>query len=69
MPKHIYACLLGDWVNLSESEDIVIDNSYTNANFWYEEVGHLMFDYNYVHIGYNGVDYFINPIFIQILNK
>ncbi|HCW7516598.1 TPA: hypothetical protein OYG24_002008 [Staphylococcus aureus] len=51
MSKHIYACLLGEWVNLSESENVVIDNSYTDANLWYKEVGHKMFDYNQMHIG------------------
>ena len=35
--KNIYACLLGEWVNLSESNDVVIDNTYTDANLWYKE--------------------------------
>ncbi|HDZ8765615.1 TPA: hypothetical protein RUV27_001453 [Staphylococcus aureus] len=69
MSKHIYACLLGEWVNLSESENVVIDNSYTDANLWYKEVGHKTFDYNQMHIGYNGIDYFIHPSFIQVLTK
>lgn len=65
----VYACLLGEWVNLSESDNVVIDNSYTDANLWYTEVGQTMFDYNYIHIGYDGVDYKIHPSFIQVLTK
>ena len=30
--KNVYACLLGEWVNLSESNDVVIDNAYTDVN-------------------------------------
>lgn len=35
--KNVYACLLGEWVNLSNKENIIIDNSYNDANHWFRE--------------------------------
>ena len=34
--KNIYACLLGQWCNLSEDHTCIIDNT-TNPNTWWEE--------------------------------
>ena len=30
--QNIYACLLGEWVNLSESDNVIIDNAYTGKS-------------------------------------
>lgn len=35
--KNVYACLLGEWVNLSNTENVIIDNSYNDVNHWYKE--------------------------------
>lgn len=40
--KNIYACLLGQWCNLSEDHTCIIDNT-TNPNTWWEEYGTDMF--------------------------
>lgn len=67
--KNVYACFLGEWVNLSESEDVVIDNSYTDANFWYKEQINNLFNFDYVNIQIDNVNYRIHPSFIQVLTK
>ena len=46
--KNVYACLLGEWVNLSESNDVVIDNAYTDVNLWYKEQIDNLFNFNYI---------------------
>lgn len=35
--ENVYACLLGEWVNLSNTENVIIDNSYNDVNHWYKE--------------------------------
>ena len=67
--QNIYACLLGEWVNLSESDDVIIDNSYTDANLWYKEQIDNLFNFDYVNIQINNVNYRIHPSFIQVLTK
>ncbi|WP_180523988.1 hypothetical protein [Staphylococcus haemolyticus] len=48
--QNIYACLLGEWVNLSESDNVIIDNAYTDANLWYKEQINNLFNFNYINI-------------------
>lgn len=67
--KNIYACLLGEWVNLSESNNVVIDKSHTDANLWFNEVGDRIFDYNYINIEIDNMHYRVHPSFIQVLTK
>ena len=43
--KNVYACLLGEWVNLSNTENVIIDNSYNDVNHWYKEKIDTLFDY------------------------
>ncbi len=76
--KNIYACLIGNWVNLSDDPDCVMGHLYQNPNIWWEENAPIYSPYkknnedtfyeeNYININYKGVDYRINPIFIQIV--
>lgn len=67
--KNIYACLLGEWVNLSESDNVVIDNAYTDVNLWYKEKIDDLFNFNYINIQIDNVNYRIHPSFIQVLTK
>ncbi len=67
--KNVYACLLGEWVNLSESDDVIIDNSYTDANLWYKEQIDNLYNFDYINIQINNVNYRIHPSFIQVLTK
>lgn len=67
--KNVYACLLGEWVNLSESNDVVIDNAYTDANLWYKKQIDSLFNFNYINIKIGNVNYRIHPSFIQVLTK
>lgn len=65
----VYACLVGTWTNLTKSENLLIDNSYTNANLWWEEKGSKLFDYDYLNISVENINYRIHPTFIQIITK
>lgn len=67
--KYVYACLIGEWVNLSKADNLVIDNSYTDANSWYKENIHSLFDYDYINIEYSNKLYRISPHFIQIVTE
>lgn len=65
--KNIYACLLGEWVNLTTSHATIDDNK--DANVWWEENGTTLFDYNYVNVQYRGKNYRIHPSFIQVVTE
>ncbi|MCQ1088828.1 hypothetical protein NNK95_03370 [Staphylococcus aureus] len=67
--KNVYACLLGEWVNLSNTENVIIDNSYNDVNPWYKEKIDTLFDYDYINIEIDNVHYRIHPSFIQVLTK
>ncbi|MDK9844896.1 hypothetical protein CD144_02205 [Staphylococcus equorum subsp. linens] len=67
--KNVYACLLGEWVNLSNKENIIIDNSYNDANHWFREKNDTLFDYDYINIEIDNAHYRIHPSFIQVLTK
>lgn len=69
MSKRVYACLLGEWINLSICPNVLIDNKYENPNLWFEEVGHKMFEYDYIDIKYQDFNYRIHPSFIQVLTR
>lgn len=78
--KHVYANLLGDWVNLSADDKCVMGSNNARPNKWWEENAeiwspspnareeHTMYQLDYVRIHYKGKDYRINPIFIQIVD-
>ncbi|HHW7199944.1 hypothetical protein IRZ44_04655 [Staphylococcus aureus] len=67
--KNVCACLLGEWVNLSNTENVIIDNSYNDVNHWYKEKIDTLFDYDYINIEIDNVHYRIHPSFIQVLTK
>ncbi len=79
--KHIYANLLGNWVNLTSAPDCVIGESRLSPNAWYEENAEIfapinrtskdtLYQFPYVHIYYQGKDYKINPtVHIQIVTE
>ncbi|MCP1226781.1 hypothetical protein, partial [Sebaldella sp. S0638] len=70
------ACLLGEWVNLNNDSDSLIEGK--SPYIWYEEGADVYspekrnkygtyYELDYVHIYFKGKDYRINPIFIQIV--
>lgn len=74
----VYACLVGNWVCLNDDPEATIGHNEQSPNIWYEENGdiwapykrqqeHTYIQLDYVHVFYKGVDYRINPIFIQIV--
>lgn len=76
--KKIYACLAGKWVNLCDDSECVMGENHASPTIWYEENAsiwsplkkereHTYYQLDYVEIHYKGIDYRINPIFIQIL--
>jgi|LSQX01.2.fsa_nt_gb hypothetical protein len=80
MAKNVYACLLGDWVNLSADPDVAMGVNRVSAYQWYEENADIWspiqkqeadsyYHLDYVNIYYKGKDYRINPVFIQIVEE
>lgn len=71
----IYAGLIGNWVCLNDDPDCKIGEDGKSPNAWYGANGPVYAPENrkpdsyceldYVHILYKGIDYRINPIFIQ----
>ncbi|MCR1993500.1 hypothetical protein NSA31_17330 [Bacillus subtilis] len=77
MATHVYACLCGEWVNLSSDPDCKMGDRMTSPNIWWEEDArifspiskeqeHTMYQQDFVHINYKNADYRIHPMFIQI---
>lgn len=74
----VYACLLGEWVNLCDDEHCKMGEHMQTPTLWYEEnapiwapnskeTEHSYYQLDYIYINYKGKDYRINPIFIQIV--
>lgn len=77
--QKVYACLAGNWVCLNDDPDSKIGGEMKSPYEWVEE-GAVVYApisrtekqadsyyyLDYVNIHYFGVDYRINPIFIQI---
>lgn len=76
---HVYANLIGEWVNLSDDDNCVMGIHMTSPTIWWEENAeiwssnnkeeHTMYQLDYVHIHYKGKDYRINPTFLQIVES
>ncbi|MCL1949446.1 MAG: hypothetical protein FWF59_06920 [Turicibacter sp.] len=75
--KKIIACLQGDWVCLNDDPECVMGPHMTDPSTWYKEGAEIHSplqkqradtyeEMDYLKIHYKGVDYRINPIFIQI---
>lgn len=80
MSENVYACLAGNWVNLSKEDDCVMGPHQKHPSIWYEEGAEIYspakkdkfdcyYELDYVQIAYKGKDYHINPIFIQIVTE
>lgn len=78
MATHVYACLCGNWVNLSDDPNCKMGIRHAAPSTWWEENAeiwspftreqeHTMYQLDYVQIHYKGKDYRINPIFLQIV--
>jgi hypothetical protein len=70
----IYACLLGEWIDITETATVADCQNpvtYFQENLRYEDGARnaKCFEYDYIHIQYQGKDYRINPAFIQIVKE
>ena len=77
--RKVYACLIGNWVCLNDDPDCKIGGEMKSPDIWVEE-GAIVYSpvsrteeqadsyyyLDYVYIHYRGVDYRINPMFIQV---
>ncbi len=78
--KKVYACLLGEWVDLTSDENCVMGPHMTSPSIWWEENAELwspinkkeadtMYQQDHIEIHYKGSDYRIHPMFIQIVSS
>lgn len=67
--KSVYACLLGNWVNLNADPDCKIDTSQSHPSVWVNEQLQELNEYDYININYLGKNYRIHPTFIQIVTS
>lgn len=70
--KRIYANLLGVWTDITDDgtvEDHQRPSIYFDENLFYEGNSKVAkcFEYDYIHVQYNGKDYRIHPSMIQIV--
>lgn len=76
----IHACLCGKWVNLSADSSCKMGPHMTSPTIWWEEnaelyapitktVADTMYQQDYVYVHYQGADYRIHPMFIQVVHK
>lgn len=64
---NIYACLCGNWINLSTS-NATVDNQ-KPVQTWWEKENNKLFNYDYINIQYNGKNYRIHPSFLQVVTE
>ena len=77
----IFACLAGNWACLTDDPECTIGESGQSPSIWWEENAPIyapakrsddepdsFYHLDYVHIHYQGNDWRINPIYIQIVN-
>lgn len=71
--KKYYACLLGEWVDITNCtvEDYQPAAQYFKENLEYEGNSKKAkcFEYDYINVQYNNKNYRINPIFIQVVTE
>lgn len=70
----VYACLLGEWVDITENGTVADCQDpaiYFEEHLRYQENSRYAecFKYDYIHVQYKGKDYRINPAFIQIVTE
>ncbi|MDL2029041.1 hypothetical protein OOZ25_06945 [Bacillus subtilis] len=77
MATQVYACLCGEWVDLTSDPNCKMGESMSSPFIWWEEGApiwspnskedeHTMYQQDYVYIHYRNADYRIHPMFIQI---
>lgn len=75
----IYANLIGEWVCLNDDPNCKMGIHMTSPYIWWEENAEIyspitksednsFYQLDYLMIHYNGRDYRINPIFIQVIS-
>lgn len=72
--KRIYANLLGEWTDITDTgtvEDSQNPLLFFEENLTYTENSKTAkcFEYDYINIQYNGLNYRIHPSMIQIVTK
>ena len=72
--KRTYANLLGVWVDITNTgtvADLQKPAIYFEENLTYEGGSKIAkrFEYDYIHVQYNGKDYQIHPSMIQIVTE
>lgn len=70
--KRIYANLLGNWTDITDDgtvEDYQDPSTYFEDNLTYDKGSKVArcFEYDYIHVQYQGRDYRIHPTMIQIV--
>lgn len=72
--KRIYANLLGNWTDITDTGTV---EDYKNPSIYFEEELRYIkgsataecFNYDYIHVQYEGADYRIHPSCIQIVES
>lgn len=71
--KKYYACLAGNWVDITDTGKV---EDQTPSVFFEEQLKYNndslvaeCFKYDYINIQYDGKNYRINPVFIQIVTE
>lgn len=78
--EKVYACLLGEWVCLSDEDDCIMGPHHSSPSIWWEENAELyspikkpesdtMYHQDYIYISYKKKDYRIHPMLIQIVSE
>lgn len=67
--QRVYACLLGNWVNLDIDPNCKMDNSLSHPSDWVKEELQNLLKYDYINIEYLGKNYRIHPSFIQVVTS
>lgn len=76
----IYANLIGTWYCLNDDDSCKMGEHRVSPSQWWEENAfiwapfkreeeHTLYQLDYIYINYKGVDYRINPVFIQIVTS
>lgn len=80
MATHIFANLLGDWVDLNSDPDCVMGSQMVPPTIWWKENAEIyapvvrpasnsFYHENYLNVKYKGKNYRIQPCHIQIVTQ
>lgn len=62
--KRVYACLLGNWIDITDKGLL----HKRNPLIYVDEEIQNMFDFNYINVEYENKNYRIHPSLIQVVN-